>query len=90
MEENSSIAGVERGGPNCYGANLELTLSAKIVMAYRRFSLPALKLTQRPTYGKSAYKVIQRGLFSDVNDDGASGSREVSTPAVSGVVGFCR
>ena len=53
-------------------------------MAYHRFSLPALKLTQRPTYGKSAYRVIQRGLFSDVNDDGGSGSREVSTPVVSG------
>ena len=54
-------------------------------MAYRRVSLPALKLTQRPSYGERAYRVIQRGLFSDVNDDGGSRSREVSTPVVSGV-----
>ena len=55
-----------------------------MIHAYRRFSLPALGLTQRPTYGERAYRVIQRGMFSDVNDDGGSGSREVSTPVVSG------
>ena len=31
-------------------------------MAYRRFPLPALKLTQRPTFGQKSLEVIQRGV----------------------------
>ena len=31
-------------------------------MAYRRFPLPALKLTQRPAFGQKSEKVIQRGV----------------------------
>lgn len=31
-------------------------------MAYRRFTLPALKLTQRPTVGSKSIDIIHRGV----------------------------